>query len=91
MVTLFWAVLAVLYLALAIVTWVLSRPVLDQLARLRKLGDIIVINPPLEKRDEAGKLEIEKTLHRAFKGIIITDTVGFVLAAIAAFISAFIL
>ncbi len=77
----FWAILAALYLSLAIVTYVLSRPVLKKLALLKETDALV-------SYDKQGKeVGLESTLYRAFKAIIITDTIGFVLAAFAAGIS----
>jgi hypothetical protein len=78
----FWVVLAFLYLALAVGTWLISRPIEKAFALLKEPGDTLV------SLDKSGKeVGLESTLHKAYKTIIITDIVGFVLAAIAAVIS----
>ena len=77
----FWVILATLYLTLAIVTSVLGRPVLKNLALLSENDTSVSLN---EQGKEVG---LESTLHRAYKAIIIIDTIGFGLAAIAAIIS----
>jgi len=79
----FWSFIAVLYLALAIVTWVKSKPVKEALAALKTPGDSLAsYSDKLRK-----KVGLESTLHAAYKTIIITDVIGFGLAAIAAAIS----
>ncbi len=80
--SLFWSVLALFYLGLAIVTLVMGRPVLKGLSVLGEDGDTLVSYSP-----GTGKVGLESLLHRAFKAIIITDIIGFILAAIAAGIS----
>ena len=77
----FWSVLAALYAALAFVTWLASKPVKRELALHVKYAGIV-------NEDEKGKqVALESTLQKAFKGIIITDIVGFSLACIAAILS----
>ena len=80
--TLFWSVLAGLCLTLAIVTLILSGSVLRQLTTLK--GSFMTERDPKNKK----YYTLDSALHRAFKGIIIVDSVGFSLAAIAAVISA---
>jgi len=78
----FWIAIAVLYLALAVVTYVVGKPVLKGLAALTKDGNSLVSYLPGK-----GEIGLESLLHRAFKAIVITDVVGFIVAAIAAAIS----
>jgi hypothetical protein len=79
----FWLVLAALYLALAIVTWVKSKSVKKALHALTQPMDSLT-----SYSDELkGEVGLESTLHAAYKAIIGTEIAGFVLAAIAAVIS----
>lgn len=79
--SLFWSVIALFYLALAIVTYVMGRRVLKCIRVLGGDGDTLV-----SWSKETGEVGLESTLHRAFKAIIITDIIGFTLAAAAAII-----
>jgi hypothetical protein len=80
---LFWIVIAVFYLALAITTWINSRPIKEALAALKTPGDSLVSYSDKMKKE----VGLESTLYAAYKTIIITDIIGFVLAAGAAGIS----
>ena len=80
--TTFWIILAGLYLILAIVTFLSGRAILKNFALLKQTDALISIN---ERGEEVG---LESTLHRAYKAILMTDTIGFVFAALAAIISA---
>lgn len=82
--SIFWGVIALFYLVLAIVTYITGKPVLDALADAAKQGDTRVWVS--EKRKQL--IGQESLWHRAFKAIFITDVVGFILAAIAATIPA---
>ncbi len=83
--TIFWLVIAIFYATLAIVTYVMGKPVIEALVALKTPGDSLVsYSAKLGK--EVG---LESTLHAAYKATIITDIIGFMLAAIAAIISAF--
>ena len=80
---LLWLVIAGLYLALAIGTWLKSKPVRKAFAALKEPRDSLVSYSP-----ELGKeVGLESTLYKAYKTIIVTDIVGFMLAAAAAGIS----
>jgi ABC-type nitrate/sulfonate/bicarbonate transport system permease component len=81
--TVFWAVLAALYLTLAIVTWIKSKSVKKALYALAQPGDSLTSYSD-ELKKEVG---LESTLHAAYKAIIGTEIAGFVLAAIAAIVS----
>ena len=83
--SIFWWILAALYLALAIITWCSSKPVLEKLALLGESDALVSTDT---KGVEVG---FESTVHKAFRSIIITDIVGFFIAAFAAAISTFIL
>jgi hypothetical protein len=79
----FWVVLALLYLVLSVVTWLTSRPIEKAFALLKEPGDTLV------SVNESGKeVGLESTLHKAYKTIITTNIVGFVLAALAAGVTA---
>jgi hypothetical protein len=80
--SIFWIVIAVFYLSLAIVTYVTGKPVLRSLTLLSDPGDSIVSYLPGK-----GEVGLESTVLRAFKAIVITDMAGFILAAMAAAIS----
>jgi len=67
------------YLALAVVVYKTSRPILRALSIMLKEGDTIIWG------EEVG---LESVLNKAFKAIYITDVVGFILASVAAVISA---
>jgi len=82
----YWWVLAIFYFVLAIVTWVTSRPILSSFSALMLLGDSLVSYDKKQKKE----VGLESTLRRAYKSLIITDVVGFVLASIAAIVSSFI-
>ena len=82
--SIFCSVLALFYLSLAIITGIMGKPVLNKLSALKAPGDSLV--SIIEKTGE--EVGLESTLHKAFKAIIITDIVGFILAAIAALLSA---
>ena len=75
----FWSVLSGFYLVLAIVTCISGRHILRKTAKLKEPRDVIT------SRD--GEVGLESTFHSALKAIIITDILGFLLAAIAAIIS----
>jgi hypothetical protein len=79
----FWSLIAALYLALAIITWVSSRSVIKALAALMTPGDSLKSYSHKLKKE----VGLESTLYAAYKTIIITEIIGFVLAAIAAVIS----
>ena len=76
---LFWLVLALFYLALAIVLVVKSRPIKKNLAELAQEGPDSFLETAKGK-----EISLNQTLFSAYKSIIITDVVGFVLAALAA-------
>ena len=77
----FWLVLALFYLALAVVTFIKSRPIKRDLAGLAQEG------PDSFLQTTGGKeISLNKTLSSAYKSIIITDMMGFFLAAIAAIV-----
>ena len=86
--SLFWSVIALFYLVLAIVTYLMGKPVLKVLGGVSKAGDTIFYTDEEEKEEVVG---LETLLHRAFKVIVITDVSGFILAAAAAIISAFLI
>jgi len=77
----FWGVLALFYLVLAIVTYKKGRPVLKTLGELE---DTIKYPDPKGKEEPVG---LESLLYKAFKPIFITDVIGFILATVAAVIS----
>lgn len=79
--TLFWFILALFYLVLAIVTFASSRPVKHLFTKLAKEGGTDLVT------EEGEEISIENTVYRAYKGIITTDIIGFVFAAVAAVIS----
>lgn len=79
--SLFWSVLALFYLALATVTFITTRPIQRNLATIKKQIDMTANN---EKGETISQGE---TLYRAFKGMTLTDIIGFILAAAAAIMS----
>ena len=80
--SLFWFILALFYLALAIVTFVGSRPIKYMFAQLAKEGADSVLETA-----EGEEISLNDNIYRAYKSIIITDIIGFVLAAVAAVVS----
>jgi len=79
----FWVVLGLFYLVLSLVVWKEGRPILKDLLLLKGFD-------ALRSIDENGReVGLESTLYKAYRGILITDIVGFALAAIAAVIAAF--
>lgn len=82
---LFWSVLALFYLLLTIVTFISSRPIKKNLAELAQEGP----DSSLETI-EGKEISLNETLYRAYKNIIITDMIGFALAAAAAIIETII-
>ncbi len=79
--SLFWFVLALFYLSLAIVTFVTSRPIKSNLAQLAQEGPDLWVTT-VEGKD----VSLNENLYRAYKSIIITDIIGFLLAVAAAII-----
>lgn len=79
--TLFWLILALFYLVLALVTFISSRPVRHMFTKLIREGGTDLVT------EEGEEISIENTMYRAYKGIITTDIIGFVFAAVAAVIS----
>ncbi len=80
----FWSVIAMLYLLLAIHNFSTSRVLLRKLHALTQPGDSLVSQLPTG--EEVG---LESTVYDGFKGAAYIDTIGFVLASIAAIISIF--
>ena len=80
----FWSVLALFYLGLAIATFVSSRPIQKDFASLAEEGPDLYLTLKNSK-----EVSLNRNLHRAYKAIIITDVIGFILAAAASIISAF--
>ena len=74
----FWLVLALFYLVLAIVTYLSSKTIKKNLEILAQEGP----DSSLETK-EGKEISLNENLYRAYKAIIITDTIGFVLAAAA--------
>jgi hypothetical protein len=83
MTCIFWSIVAALYLTLAIVTWVKSKPIKKALYALTQPGDSLTSYSDKLKKE----VGLESTLRSAYNAIIITESIGFVLAAIAAVIS----
>lgn len=81
--SIFWIVIAVFYLVLAIVTYMIGRPVLKVLGSAAELG-VGSTTTWKVKEGEWETVELESLLHRAFKAIVITDVAGFIVAAMAA-------
>ena len=81
-ISLFWFVLALFYLSLAIVTFVRSRPIKSNLAQLAQEG------PDSSLTTVEGKdISLNENLYRAYNSIIVIDIIGFILAAVAAIIT----
>jgi hypothetical protein len=77
----FWLVLALFYLALTIVTFIMSRPI------RKKLEALVQEGPDSSLQTTEGKeISLNQTLFSAYKSIIITDMIGFFLAALAAIV-----
>lgn len=84
----FWVILALLYLSLAIFTYKTGRPLLDQLEEVHEGTSHFLTEDSKEIKDDKGNvITIGSTTHKFFKAIITTDIIGFVLASIAALIS----
>jgi hypothetical protein len=83
--SLFWIVLALFYLILALITYISSRPIKYMFSKLAEEGADSV----LEIR-EGEEISLNSTIYKAYKSIIITDIIGFILATVAAGISLFI-
>ncbi len=79
---LFWVVLAIFYLVLALVTFLSSKPIKYMFAQLAKEGaDSVLVT------EEGNEISLNNNIYKAYKSIIITDIIGFILAAIAATLS----
>jgi hypothetical protein len=78
----FWSVLALFYLVLAICT---SKALCGLKQALRKLDNI----SPSGIYDTGRVIPIESILYKFLKAILITDICGFILAAVAAIFSIF--
>ena len=76
--TIFWSVLALLYLSLAVVTQRMSKPIKEKL-KLLSQEDALTSDSP-----KYGEVGLESTLYKAYRSILITDVVGLILAATAA-------
>jgi len=78
----FWVVLAVFYLILAIVTYVRAKPILKWLKAAAKIrGGIYYTETEIPGGGEA---KIEQIVNKAFRDIIIINVSGFILASAAA-------
>lgn len=78
-----WPALALFYLILALVTYMTSRPIKKNLAALAQEGpDSMLVSK------KGKEISLNQGLYQAYLGIIMTDIAGFILAAIAALISA---
>ncbi len=77
-----WLVLAMLYFLLAIKNYRTSRVLLRRLYALTQPGNSLVSQLP--NGEEVG---LESTIYKGFKDTAAIDTIGFVLASIAAIIS----
>jgi len=82
---LFWVVIAVFYLALAIVTYLTGSDIIEDFRAIEKQRVTTSVAVSEKKRK---MVYFEPSLLKAFKSIIYTSVTGFVLAAIAAVISA---
>ncbi len=82
--TVFWSVLAMLYLLLAIKNYWTSRVLLRRLHALSQPGDSLLSQLP-----NGEWVGLESTVHKGFKDAAGIETIGFVLASIAAVISIF--
>ncbi len=78
--SIFWGVIALFYLVLAIVTYFTGKPLLKALGEAAQKSDGAKVS--------ILGVEIIPLLNKAFKTIFITDVVGFVVAAIAAAVPA---
>jgi len=81
----FWAVLAFVYLLLAIVSWLSSKTIYSRLSLLSKEDALTSIDK--KTGEEVG---LESTVTKAIKAIFITNICGFILASAAAFTSIFV-
>ena len=81
-ISIFWIVLAVFYLSLAISTYIRSRPIQSDLRKLAKEGPDNMIS-----LKDGVSISLNDNIYLAFKNIIITDIIGFILASIAAIIT----
>lgn len=79
----FWIILSLFYLILAIFTFISSRPIKNNLALLSKEGPDSYVTDNKKGKD----VSLNENLYRAYRNIIITDIVGFILAASASVIS----
>jgi len=81
----FWLIIALLFLVLAIFTYVKSKPALKVLGSVPKGEDTIVYR---DEEDREKGIGLESILHSFFKWNVFINVIGFILAAIAAAISA---
>lgn len=83
-VTIFWSLLAIMYFVLSVITFLARKSLIKDLSTLDDMSPTGVYNA------QGKVVAVESRLYNALKAILITDIIGFFLAAIAAIISPFI-
>ena len=79
-ITIFWSVIALFYFALSIVTLIALRKLKRDFSRLDDISPSGIFN------DKGKVVAVETTLYKALKAILITDILGFLVAAAAAIV-----